>query len=342
MFQQRGRLFGLFVPTAHRHPLDILDVRHMPFLESALGKALAAAGRFLPQLSTRAEARLITDHRPISGSPNFHGGGQFWLWVVVAPSHSPKQLEPLEFTEAAYELAKLVFDEQQFVIDYSGSELCRFVVYNADLASQTRADHWLWIHPDGRVFLQWGLQTSSLANTRDVELSLDEIVAVLGQMHHVVHDPRFAAIHARRRPERFRRLDWRVGLTPSISTNEHGQVYWRRLSSSTRLPAVVPSGQNPSCPVRGFAPHKMMSIKQGATMVEIFGPALEHLLVDAGYTGGVRETVRDALRSGGTRQVETATSVPAIGDRDQARHETLRQPPEAAPDGEALRPTAAL
>jgi len=304
-------------------------------LESAVGKALAAAWRFLPQLSTRAEARLITDHRPISGSPNFHSGGQFWLWVVVAPSHSPKQLEPLEFTEGAYELAKLIFNEQPFDIDYSGSELCRFVVSNADLTSQTRADHWLWVHPDGRVLLQWGLQVSPLPDTRGVGLSLDEIVAVLGHMHQVAHDPRFEAIHVRRRTERFRRLDWRVGLTPSISVAEHGSVYWRRLSSCTRLPAVLPTGQNPSCPMRGFAPDKMMSIKQGATVVETFGPALEHLLVDAGYTGGVRESVRDALEGIGIRQIETAAFEVAT-----MPHQTSMEPPEAAsPDVPALGPT---
>ncbi len=284
----------------------------MPFLETALGKGLATARHFLPQLSSRGEARLITDHRPISSSPNFHDGGRFWLWVVVAPSHSPKQLEPLEFTENASKLAEFVHGEQRFTVDYSGSELCRFKVPNpAHPTSLAAAHHVLWVHPNGCVVLQWGLQTSPLPDTRNVELSLDEIVAVLGHMHRAAHDPRFAAIHARRRTEKMRRLDWRVGLTPSISIVDHGPVYWRSLSSSTKLPAVLPTGQNPSCPVRGFAADKMTSIKQGATVIETFGPALAQLLVDAGYTGGVRESVRAALSGIGTRQVEAAERVPA-------------------------------
>jgi hypothetical protein len=249
-------------------------------------------------------------------SPNFYDGGRFWVWIVVAPSHSPKQLDPLEFTENASEVARLVFGEQQFRIDYSGSELCRYIVPNpAHPTSLAAATHVLSIYPAGCVVLQWGLKTSQLLDSRDVELSLDEIVAVLDNMYWVAHDPRFPAIHARRRTEKLRRLDWRVGLTSSISVIDHGPVYWRSLSSSTKLPAVVPTGQNPSCPVQGFAVGKMTSIKQNATMAETFTPAIEHLLVDAGYSGGVRQSVRAALDRIGTHPNELAADTPHRGAR---------------------------
>ncbi|WP_285691817.1 hypothetical protein [Actinoplanes sp. NBRC 103695] len=40
----------------------------MVVLESALRKALTDAARFLPQLTRRAEAALIADHQPITGT----------------------------------------------------------------------------------------------------------------------------------------------------------------------------------------------------------------------------------------------------------------------------------
>lgn len=298
----------------------------MPFFETAIGKTLSVTSRFLPQLGARAEARLITDHRPISGSPNFHDGGRFWLWVVVAPSHSPRQLEPVDFTDHAYALAGLVFGDQQFEVGYSGSSECRYEVRDPGPDALTEAIHILRIYPDGRVALQWGLRTSPLANMLNVELSLDEIVSVLCHMHKVAHDPRYAAIHARRRTERMRRLDWRVGLTPSISRINHGSIYWRSLASSTGLPAVLPTEQNPSCPVHGFAPDRMKSLKHNVSAVDTFSPALAHLLVDAGFTGGVRECVRGALTAprsiSGYQLVSAApvqgtgdgSAVPAIGD----------------------------
>ncbi|HCT75143.1 MAG TPA: hypothetical protein DGT23_00820 [Micromonosporaceae bacterium] len=268
----------------------------MSFLETVLGRALAATSRFLPKVSTRVEARLITDHRPISRWPTFYGDSRFRLWVAVAPSHSPKRLEPLEFTEKALELANLVFGEQPFSVDYSGSEMCRFIVVDpARPTSLAAANHTLHVYPEGYLLLQWGLHTLPLPETLDVELSLDEIVAVLGHLHWVAHDPRFAAIHARRRTEKIRRLDWRVGLVSSISAPNHGLAFWRSLSSSTRLPAVSPTGQNPSCPAGGFAPERMTGIKHSAGVIETFSPALEQMLVDAGYTGGVHESVRAAL-----------------------------------------------
>ncbi|MFI2652538.1 hypothetical protein [Micromonospora fulviviridis] len=318
----------------------------MPLFETAIGKTLAVTSRFLPQLSARAEARLITDHRPISGSPNFHDGGRFWLWVVVAPSHSPRQLEPVDFTDQAHALAGLILGDQQFEVGYSGSSECRYEVRDPGPRALTEAIHILRMYPDGRVVLQWGLRTSPMANTLNVELSLDEIVSVLCHMHEVAHDPRYAAIHVRRRTERMRRFDWRVGLTPSISVDNHGvfhNVSWRSLASSTGLPAVLPTEQNPSCPVHGFAPSRMKGVKHNASAVDTFSPALAHLLVDAGYTGGVRESVRKALaapRSISSHQLVSVvpvlatadeSAVPAIGDSTNGDRATSGTRPTGEP-----------
>jgi hypothetical protein len=113
-----------------------------------------------------------------------------------------------------------------------------------------------------------------------------------------------------------------------------GTVYWRGLSSSTKLPAIVPTGQNPSCPVRGFAAGKMTSIKQNATVTETFGPELEHLLVDAGYTGGVRDSVHAALDVIGTRP-EELTPDARVREIAVRLEETTTE--AASPDMSALR-----
>lgn len=199
----------------------------MPILESATRKALGVAARFLPQLTSRAEAALLTDHRPISASPNFWGGGsRFRLWVIVAPSHSPRCLEPLEFTERAGELARAVFDNTGFQVQYSGSDLCRyFVPEPAHPASLAAANHILAVHPDGRLVLQWGLGTTQVAGSRDVAISLDEIVAVAGHVHRISRSSAYASIVRRKRLSWPRNLDWRIGITPDITGTDQNVVH---------------------------------------------------------------------------------------------------------------------
>jgi hypothetical protein len=272
-----------------------VDILLMPVVESVAHQGLRVVASFLPRLTSSLEARMIADHRPIAGTNNLgQGGRHFWLWVAVAPSRSPNRLDPQEFTEQAHELARLVFGEDRFRIDYLGSEEGRFIESDRDAASEWGDAHTLRVHPDGRVVMQWVLSTKPIAGVEGAQLSLDEIIEFVNRTYCMAHDLRFRAIHGRRRTGKFRRLDWRVGLSPSISGPD-GSIYWRSLSSSTGIPDVLPTGQRPSCPTVGFASDKMVSLKQSATLSETFRPALEQLLVDAGYTGGVRACVDKAL-----------------------------------------------
>ena len=268
----------------------------MPLLEAAASKALSAGARFLPQLCQRVEARIITDHKPISAAHTYLDGGRFWLSVAVAPSHSPRRLESLDFIENANELAELIFGDLPFKNDHISSEGARFVVSNSNpTASFPRHLHMLRISPLGLIDLQWGLEVFSLPDSRDMVLSLDEIVNVLGHLYDVAHSPRFSGVHKRRRTERIRRLDWQVGLTPSIAPTTDGPIYRRGFRSTRCLPAGDPINTQPWCPITGYASDLLRNVKAEVPAAEVFGPVLRDMLVNAGYLAGVRECVSDAL-----------------------------------------------
>jgi hypothetical protein len=280
----------------------------MTLLETALQKALAGTARFLPVMTRRAEAALVADHRPIAGTGTLDGhGANFWLTVAVAPNHSPETLEPHAFVDRANDLAVILFADSPFHVDYSGSAEVRLVAGTSAQHSQWGTAHTLRIFPSGLVMLQWVLHATPIPDAEaGVELSLDEIVNVLHLTYDLAHSPQFAATHRRRRLVRHR-LDWRVGLSSSISTPK-GAVYWRRLTSSTPLPDRVPTRQNPHCPFDGYAATAMTDRKITDSVAETFRPALQDLFTSSGYSGKISHTVAAALAApDGARSIGTTT-----------------------------------
>lgn len=274
-----------------------LKVPELAVLETALRKALAGAARFLPQLTRRAEAALIPDHQPITGTGSLDGhGAAFWLKIAVAPNHSPETLDPVEFVDRADELAKKFFADEPFYVEYSGSAELRLIAGTPPEPSRPGTAHMLRIFPNGLVMLQWVLQATPIPGSEPgVELSLDEIVAVLHRMYELAHSPQFVATHRRRRLVR-QRLDWRVGLSSSI-TGERGPIFWRRLTSSERLPDRATNRQNPHCPYDGYAATAMNDRKLTDSVGLTFKPALQDLFISSGYSGKITEAVAGALET---------------------------------------------
>lgn len=262
-------------------------------LETALRKALAGAARFLPQVTRWAEAALVADHQPIAGAGSLDGhGAAFWLKVAVAPNHSPETLDPSAFVDQADELAAVFFADAPFYVDYSGSAEVRLVAGTPTDQSQPGTAHMLRIFPNGLVMLQWVLQATPIPGSEPgIELSLDEIVAVLYRMYELAHSPQFTATHHRRR---LQRLDWRVGLSSSISGGQ-GPIFWRRLISSKRLPDRAPTRQNPHCTFDGYAAAAMSDRKLTDSVGDTFKPALEDLFTSSGYSGKIPEAVAGVL-----------------------------------------------
>jgi hypothetical protein len=277
-------------------------------LESALRKALAGAARFLPQMTRRAEAALIADHQPISDTGSLDGhGSAFWLKVAVAPNHSPETLDPAAFVDRAGELAAVFFADAPFYVDYSGSAEVRLVAGTPTDQTRPGTAHMLRIYPNGLVMLQWVLQATPIpGNEPGIELSLDEIVAVLHRMYELAHTPQFTATHRRRRLVR-QRLDWRVGLSSSIS-GDQGPIFWRRLTSSKQLPDRVPTRQNPHCPFDGYAAAAMNDRKLTDPVGATFQPALQDLFTSSGYSGRITEAVAGTLTAPALPQPPNTTN----------------------------------
>ncbi|GID95032.1 hypothetical protein Adi01nite_44440 [Amorphoplanes digitatis] len=112
-------------------------------------------------------------------------------------------------------------------------------------------------------------------------------------MYELAHTPQFAATHRRRRLVR-RRLDWRVGLSSSISGGQ-GPIFWGRLASFSRLPDRVPTRQKPHCPFNGYATAAMSDRKLTDSVGITFQPALQDLFTSSGYSGRINEAVAEAL-----------------------------------------------
>ncbi|WP_157437874.1 hypothetical protein [Actinoplanes subtropicus] len=268
----------------------------MTVLDTALRKALAGAARFLPQLTQRAEAALVADHQPITGTGNLYGNGgaRFWLNVAVAPNHSPETLDPPAFVDAANELAAVFFEDAPFHADYSGNLEVRLVEGAPTENSSWGDANTLRIFPSGLVMLQWVLRATPLPDGQPgFELSLDEIVTVLRRAYALAHSPQFAATHRRRRWVRHR-FDWRMGLSPSISGTQ-GPAFWRRLSSAAPLPERVPTRQNPHCPFDGYAAAAMRDRKVTDSVEDTFRPALQELFTSSGFSGRISQAVAAAL-----------------------------------------------
>lgn len=277
--------------------------------------------KFAPPLYSWTYRHVVVDHQAIQfahGCP--HSGGRFSVLMAVAPSRAPRPLSAKDFVDRADDIAHLVLEGIPFITEHSGVELCRYVV--PDPAPQadafTRELHYLHVYPSGLVDLQWGLKVDE-TDRSDVALPLNEIVTVLSRMYRISRTPQFAALHRRRRTEKYRRLDWRVGVVPSISPDTRGSIYWKRLTWPGPVP-VKRTDQLPSCPQAGFAAEQMQTIGPRRSAAVLFAPALEQLMVRAGY-GAIDNCLAEVsavLDAGAPAQALPATPIEipaAAGDQ---------------------------
>ncbi len=268
----------------------------MAVVESLALKALAPLARFAPSAAAAVQRRVVADHQAIAGVHPFRPASvRFSLTVGVSPSRTPCRLDPVRFTERAHACARLILERLSFTVDHSSSELVRFAVPDTDPSGARNDLHQLAIYPTGLVELQWGMDVT-FQGSNEAILALDEVVDVLTLMHRVSRHPSFHALRQVRRTEKYRRLDWRVGLTPSIATNERGTIYWTGLRATGQLPGGRSENQRPWCPIDGYAASRLRSIKPSTPAGTLFRPVLEQLLVDAGYLD-VGNCVTEALES---------------------------------------------
>jgi len=283
----------------------------MPALETGALKVLGALGKFAPQMTSRLEGKIIAGHRAICGIHQLgFTGSRFSLTVAVGPSRGVEPLPPKQFTERALACAQLILGDLPFKVDHSSSELVRCLVPDEAPDAPWDSIHLLNVHPYGLIELQWGLHVP-LDDPNHIEISLDEIVDVLTHMYRVAHHPTYHAIYGRRKGERFRRLDWRVGLTPTIVFRSGETIPWTGVTSSGRLPSARAQRQRPFCPITGYASQQLTSTKRGTPIDMLFRPALEQLLVDAGYIG-VDDSVADALSAARSRESLSGDGARAI------------------------------
>ncbi|WP_158684558.1 hypothetical protein [Amycolatopsis orientalis] len=220
------------------------------------------------------------DHRPITGrqrSP-VHQYYSFCLFVAVAPSDSAGHRLPVDFMSAAHDIvADQLADLFTESADYSGPDLVRYCQPVPGLAN---ASSWISFYPTGLIELMW-----NLAVPPSTTLPLDETLSVLGRLHDVVRSEAYRSVHRHRRFERWRRLDWRIGVNAlAVSHDQGGSIWWTDLATSTALPTKRMTDPRPSCGPDGYGSRSLNGVSCNAPLPVILQPFLEELLAAAGYT----------------------------------------------------------
>ncbi|MCM2417665.1 hypothetical protein [Streptomyces sp. RKAG293] len=222
------------------------------------------------------------DHHAITGAGGMGRGhtGRFVVQVCVAPSRMVKPVPSTAFPARANALAREVFGELPYTVDYSGPIMARFVVKGPPeyVAHQL---HQLVVHATGLVDLSWGLTMGVVDEVAD-PLPVTEVVGVVVRLHGVVQGAVYRNLYRKRRGENRRRLDWRIGVTGTTSTN-NGQVGWTRLDIPGSDAFTKAENRWPDCPMNGFAADRLLSRKCTAPTRDVVRPMLEELLLHAGY-----------------------------------------------------------
>lgn len=258
----------------------------MTMFETLAVKGLSPLVRFAPPLGRYLHRKLIADHAAICGAgPHRSMGIRFSITVSVAPARSARPLAPHDFVDRARELAEGLLQHLPHKLDYSGSSQVRYVVYEPGKDSSAPPLHIVRIFPTGLVELQWGLQSiTDPADGRVVAISLDEMVRACARLYAATRRPMYARIWKARRTEVVRKRDWRLGVTPSASSDAYGTLWWSRLLIDGSPVPGRNLEQVPSCPVDGFAPTLLRSKGSRVDPVKLFRAPFQHLLVDAGFT----------------------------------------------------------
>ncbi|MFJ3778294.1 hypothetical protein ACIPX0_42105 [Streptomyces sp. NPDC090075] len=205
---------------------------------------------------------------------------RFVARVCVAPTRVVKPIESVDLAARAQVVAREVFGESPYEVDYAGDEQVRFVVED-DGEFGVFSRHQLDVHGSGLLDLRWGLRMAVVDMVAD-PLRLAEVAAVIQRLHTVVQGSAYRNLYRKRWSEKRRRHDWRIGVSGSISTIK-GQVVWERLDVPGSDSFARASRRYANCPHIGFAAGQLLSRKQDEATIAILRPVLEELLMHAGY-----------------------------------------------------------
>ncbi|MEW2046614.1 hypothetical protein [Streptomyces sp. NPDC005476] len=236
---------------------------------------------------------------------------RFVVRVCVAPTRAVRPIDPVDLAARAQVVAREVFGEMPYEVDYSGDEQVRFVVKD-DGEFGVFSRHQLDVYGSGLLDLRWGLRMAVVDMVAD-PLPLAEVAAVIRRVHALLHGSAYRNLYRKRWSEKRRRHDWRIGVSGSISTIK-GQVVWERLDVPGSDSFARASRRYANCPHIGFAAGRLLSRKQDEAPITILRPVLEELLMHAGYLdarGSVAAIVAHHQLDAPARPVLTTNEPPA-------------------------------
>jgi hypothetical protein len=138
----------------------------------------------------------------------------------------------------------------------------------------------IMLSPTGLIELQWNL--AALPTT---ELQLSEVVVVVSRFHGLVHSDAYLQLYQTRRLERWRRVDWRIGINSrAVPRNGGNMESWTDLVTPISLPRMRIDEPHPTCPLDGYGISKLTAVKRDSRPANVLTPVLEELLSAAGYT----------------------------------------------------------
>lgn len=234
---------------------------------------LGPVGRWVHQ-------QVRPNHRPIAErrcSP-VHTYHTFCLFVAVAPSDLPPPRAPVDFIGAAHKFVRGgLSDLFTQGADYSGPELVR---YRQSVPHMPSASSIVEVYPTGLVELLW-----TVAVPPATSLPLCEITELIRRLHQLVQKDEYPGLHRGRRFERWRRVDWRIGVNAAaVAHDNSGSVSWTSVTAPVTLPTDRMRNPRPSCPRNGYAAGPLTSVRRTIRLERLLQPVLEELLSAAGYT----------------------------------------------------------
>ena len=251
-------------------------------IEAAAAKLAAPVAKESWRQSRRLYQRLQPDHGPIGQCPNlqrFHGD-RVVLMVGVAPSRSAKYVTTSDFGRASQQIGEAVFVDLARKTDFTGRDRVRLKVQDADDPISTPR-HILEFYPSGFMFLQWGLDVSGGPDGIE-PFPLSEFIGVLRRVHSVVQLPAYQQLHAKRVGEGRRRLDWRVGVSGSLST-PNGSLYVSEFDTQHAADFERAERHDLLGRPYGFAPRELTGLKPAAPFKDMLRPIIEDLVANSGF-----------------------------------------------------------
>lgn len=197
----------------------------------------------------------------------------------MAPSDSGRPTSGVDFVDAAHNFVRTgLADIFTGSADYSSPEVVRYEQKLTDDAACIR--HVLYIHPSGLIELQY-----VLTQPPETTLPLGLLTGIVARLHALVASDAYPAIYRKRRFEKWRSVDWRIGANGSaLLTNSSGTVSWTDLVTPLTLPTSRIVEPRPSCTSEGYAASRLTSVRRNSPVDSLLAPVIEELLLSGGYT----------------------------------------------------------